>query len=81
MPRGGFNNGPIRHARACRIVWQAVSAAPGLPVRQLAKRTGLATGTVSKALHTLRDVYGYIAFEPYAENARTVLTPFIQELE
>lgn len=81
MPRGGFNNGPIRHARACRAVWQAVSNAPGMPVRQLSIRTGLATSTIQKALHTLRDVYGYIAFEHKAEHARTVIVPFIKELE
>ena len=80
MPRGGFNNGPIRHARACRIVWQAVSATPGMPIRQLAQRTGLAPNTISRALHTLRDVYGYIAFDHKAENARTILVPFYAEL-
>lgn len=78
MPRGGFNNGPSRHAQSCRIVWQAVSRAPGMPIRQLAARTGLATTTISRALHTLRDVYGYIWFDHNAERARTILVPFIK---
>ena len=77
MPRGNHISGPLNHARACRLVWQAVSVAPGMPIRQLARTTGLAVSTASRTLHTLRDVYGYIAFEHDAVNARAVLVPFI----
>ena len=80
MPRGNHITGPQIHARACRIVWQAVSRAPGMPIRQIARHTGLAPNTISRALHTLRDVYGYIAFDHKAENARTILVPFYAEL-
>jgi DNA-binding MurR/RpiR family transcriptional regulator len=76
MPRGGFNNGPIRHARVCRTVWRAVSDAPQMTVRRLSARTGLSTSTINRALHTLRDVYGYIDFPDKATNARRVLYPF-----
>ena len=78
MPRGNHITGPQIHARACRIVWAAVSLAPGMPVRQLAECTGLATSTISRALHTLSDVYGYIAFEHNAAHARTIVVPFYE---